>query len=706
MKRNIFWITILLLMGALLYSGCASLEGPQGPPGPEGPTGPSGEQGPQGPSGPEGPQGPAGSPGEVIADPGPGLQAAITGVDFSSDGQPMVTVSLADGNGRPLSPDLLEGFGFTIAQIVVEEETEISRYRSLLVREVEGEPFTIDGETREPALDTATQAFADGDGSWEEAGEGAYIYTFGSELTGEANPDLTTSVGMYLYRDGRASVANDVFTFVPAGGEPDVTREVVSTEACNTCHNELAFHGGTRREVGLCVTCHTDQTLDPESGNAVDFRVLIHRVHRGEFLPSVLEGRPYQIIGYRQGSHDYSHVAFPQDVRNCTTCHTGGADSDNYKTKPQSDACTACHDNVNLVTGDNHPGGRRDDSQCTACHDVQAEEFDSTIVGAHTIPLESEQIQGVNLEIVGVEGAEAGRSASVTFRITDDAGNAIAPEEMDYLAVTIAGPTSDYVERVTETIYRATEDAAPPDVQAAGEGAYLYDIEFSFPNEANGSYAIGLEGYRMEEIEGVDEPVRVAGFNPVVYVSMDESEADPRRQLVDRELCNACHEDLALHGTIRQNTEYCVLCHNTTATDEVVRPEEVMPPTSVHFKVLIHKIHLGEERAQKPYIVYGFNGSLHDFTELRFPGELNECETCHLPGTYGLPLPSGVQPTIVTQGDELVSTLLPVQAACTACHDSTAVLGHTELQTTDSGIETCEVCHGQNREFDVNEVHR
>jgi OmcA/MtrC family decaheme c-type cytochrome len=217
---------------------------------------------------------------------------------------------------------------------------------------------------------------------------------------------------------------------------------------------------------------------------------------------------------------------------------------------------------------------------------------------------------------------------------------------------------------------------------------------------------VGLEGYVMETIKGVDDPVRSAGFNPVTYAALDGSEPEPWRQVVDRELCNACHKNLALHGGIRQNTEYCVMCHNTTGSDEEVRPAEELPPTSIHFKVLIHKIHRGADRSQKPYIVYGFQESVHDFTELRFPGNLADCETCHLPGTYDLPLPDGVQPTVVTEEDEVVSTILPIQAACTACHDSTSVTGHAEMQTTATGLETCEVCHGPGSEFDVVAVHR
>lgn len=698
-------IIVLLMIAAVLVAcqGQEGAEGPPGPVGPEGPVGPAGPAGEQGLQGPPGPPGPAGSQESAFIVIGPGLNAEITGVDLSS-GKPAVTVTLTDNGGRPLTPADLEGYGFTIAQIVQEEETGITRYQSLLVHDVEGEPFTVGGETMQPALASATQAYADSDGEWTEAGGGAYIYTFANELSAEINPELTTSIGAYLYRDGRASVANDVFTFVPTGNEPDLTREVVLTENCNSCHDQLALHGGVRQEVGLCITCHTNQTIDPETGNVVDFRVMIHRIHRGEFLPSVEAGEPYQIIGYRQSSHDYSTGAWPQDVRNCTTCHSGGMDSENYKTMPQSSACTSCHDDVNLVTGDNHGGGRRDDSECSRCHEPEVDEFDASVVGAHVIPRYSEQIAGVNIEILSVDNVAPGESPLITFRVTNNAGEVIEPADMDYLAVTIAGPTADYTTRETETIFRSPADS-PPDVEEAGDGAFSYSLAFSIPAEDTNSYALGMEGYVNEMLTDLDDPVRVTAFNPVTYVSLDGSDPTLRRQVIDRELCNACHNDLAIHGGIRKNTEYCVLCHNTAATDEEVRPAEAMPPTSINFRVLIHRIHSGKELSQQPYIVYGFNSSVHDFSHLVFPGNLANCENCHLAGTYGLPLPSGLQPTVVTQGGNIVSSVLPATSVCTACHDTQAAGGHAELQTTASGVETCNVCHGSGSEFDVLTAH-
>lgn len=710
-RKGTSWVAVILLcvgMLALLVAGCsqpqAGPEGPEGPEGPPGPEGPQGPQGPEGPSGPEGPQGPQGPPGEAFIPPGPGLNAAITTVEFGANGKPQVTLTLSDNQGQPLTVEDLEGYGFTIAQIVVEEDTEISHYQSLLIREAEGAPFTVDGEEIEPAMATATQAFADSDGQWEERTAGEYVYTFANELSGEADPELTTTVGLYAYKDGRSTVANDTFTFVPAGGEPTITREVASTEACNTCHGQLALHGGTRQEVGLCITCHTDQTIDPETGNTVNFRVLIHRLHNGANLPSVESGQPYRIVGFRQSVHDYSFAQWPQDVRNCETCHTGGADSENYKTVPQTAACTSCHDDVEPITGENHPGGQRDDTTCATCHEPEGDEFDASVAGAHVIPRFSQQATGVNLEIVDAQVA-AGEAISVTFRVTTNEGAPIAPADMDYLAVTVARPTADYVMRTTETIFRQPSDE-PPAVEEAADGAFIYITEFTVPEEdVDTNYAVGLEGYVMEEIDGVEEPVRIAGFNPVTYLNTGEGTAAPRRMVVDLSLCNACHNDLALHGTIRQNTEYCVLCHNPLATDEGQRPEEAEgPPTSINFRWLIHRLHRGQE-ATNPLQVYGFGNNLHDYSHVEFPGNLANCETCHVAGTYTLPLPPGIQPTTITQDGEVVSNTLPERSVCTACHDSSAAGGHAELQTTAAGIETCQVCHGSGSEFAVSDVH-
>ncbi|MBI5052178.1 MAG: OmcA/MtrC family decaheme c-type cytochrome [Chloroflexi bacterium] len=703
MKSNpnrIITLGLIALGVILLLAACAGPSGSAGPAGPAGVTGVAGAAGPAGPAGKA-----------AINVPGAGLKIKILDAKIPDNGKPVITLSITDADGRPMSNKVLEGYGFTIAQIMTDEATGLTKYQNLLTRDVDGRPYTVGGKTVQPAMAKAKQAFADSGGVWAAVDDIKFTYTFTNTVTTPANPALTTTIAVSAWKDARATVVNDVFSFVPSGGAVKTTREVVSTAACGTCHNPIMIHGGTRRETGLCVTCHTDQTTDPETGNTVDFKVLIHRLHSCTWLPSVaVDKKPYMIVGNALNVFDFSKGTWPQDTRNCTVCHAGGAQKDNYKTASNTAACLSCHDKVNFATGDNHAGGRQgDDKKCASCHEPDGKEFDASVTGSHVIPAQSKSVKGVKLAISGVVTSTTG-SPTVTFKVTDNSGKTIAPVDMDYLAFTLAGPTTDYVNRATEVVYRkaaAGQPAAPaPKVEDAGGGAFRYTFTYKIPPDATGSYAVGMEGYVMETIAGVKDPVRIAGFNPVTYFALDGKTPAPRLQVVDRANCNKCHSSLALHGTIRQNTDYCVMCHNPMASDEAQRKADKMPPTTINFRVLVHRIHRGEELTQKPFQVYGFGGNPIDFSNVIFPGNLASCQTCHKAGTNDLPLPRVLQPTTITQGGQVVSTTLPIRSVCTSCHDSKPVAGHIELQTTSSGIETCEVCHGAGKEFDVVKVHK
>jgi hypothetical protein len=73
-------------------------------------------------------------------------------------------------------------------------------------------------------------------------------------------------------------------------------------------------------------------------------------------------------------------------------------------------------------------------------------------------------------------------------------------------------------------------------------------------------------------------------------------------------------------------------------------------------------------------------------------------------------LGDAVQPTITheinTDKEVVASFATPsITSACTACHDSAVTAAHAELNTTPAGVETCDVCHGDGREFAVDNVH-
>jgi OmcA/MtrC family decaheme c-type cytochrome len=141
---------------------------------------------------------------------------------------------------------------------------------------------------------------------------------------------------------------------------------------------------------------------------------------------------------------------------------------------------------------------------------------------------------------------------------------------------------------------------------------------------------------------------------------------------------------------------------------------------------MIHKIHTGEALAQKPYLIYGFGPpppagtgyTVVDFADVRFPGQLRNCETCHLPGSYFMPPYPGtalstrqthLEPVPEpTPGSVQVEDprIPPITAVCTSCHDDDAAVAHATTQTTDDGVEACTVCHDEGAPYPVSVSHR
>jgi len=72
-------------------------------------------------------------------------------------------------------------------------------------------------------------------------------------------------------------VVNTAADFLPAGGTVSTLRDIVTTKGCNGCHNPLKKHDGERREVRICLICHTPAATDTVTGNALDFPVMVHR---------------------------------------------------------------------------------------------------------------------------------------------------------------------------------------------------------------------------------------------------------------------------------------------------------------------------------------------------------------------------------------------------------------------------------------------
>jgi OmcA/MtrC family decaheme c-type cytochrome len=485
----------------------------------------------------------------------------------------------------------------------------------------------------------------------------------------------------------------------------------------------------------LCVMCHTPQTVDPDTGNTVDMKVFIHKLHMGSQLPSVQAGTPYQVIGFNQAVSDWSTVNLPSDPRRCAFCHedtkvTGATQSNNWLTNPSRAACGSCHDNVNFATGKNHVDlPQVSDNQCTQCHIPQGElEFDASIKGAHTVPTESATRPGLVAKVVKVDNGVAGKAPTVSFTVQDFKGNGVSMADLtggsNRLALVLAGPTSDYGytsfgSDVTTSGY--VSENPVPTAKCANDGSCTYTFTHSIPAKATGTFAIGIEGRRgITLLSGTQQQVvsEYGAKNNVLYFSVDGSKVAPRRQVVDINKCNGCHSTLSLHGENRNQIEQCVLCHNPSENDSVVRvvatnpADKAKPNQSVNFALMIHKIHTGEglTAAGQNYTIVGFGGSHNDFSDVRYPAmtptggvaDTAKCYMCHITGTEAN-FPIGLNNVLDTQGR--ISPVAATTSACTACHLSLSALSHSVSQTDPKFGESCDVCHGAGADFDVTKMH-
>ncbi len=173
-----------------------------------------------------------------------------------------------------------------------------------------------------------------------------------------------------------------------------------------------------------------------------------------------------------------------------------------------------------------------------------------------------------------------------------------------------------------------------------------------------------------------------------------------RRTIVETARCNKCHEKLGVftessfHVGQRNDANTCAWCHT---------PNRTSSGWSVDSESFIHAIHAADKRTV-PF-TYTAASATDGFFTIGYPGVLQKCETCHLPGTYDFsascvqrrPVQSSVpdggyqhpccwgQPSPyvtvgTTYGTSTATNLVssPIAAACFSCHDGKMVSDSTQ----------------------------
>jgi len=493
-----------------------------------------------------------------------------------------------------------------------------------------------------------------------------------------------------------APVGNGTIDWVPVKAAVPTaeypTRDIVTTAACNQCHDPLAIHGGSRRETKLCVVCHNPNISAGAAGwdNATMVR-MVHGIHSNKNLG--------ELMG------DFSEITYPPGtVLNCDQCHKG-TDADNWMNVPSREGCGSCH-TATFTTGAH---AARPDTGCDGCHSpttanvappTRAAHADNTLTPTN-VPAGLDNIVYF-LDNVSVDNV--GRP-TVQFHITRNGANLAIPVDNVGRAVNPTGYTGNgpsfqfayalpqdgvtspvdfnnlnngySVPGRTQRVYLTTGTGHVGQVLAGDNTGYTItftDNVAKFPTGAK-MKTVTMDGYWSQTVGSASVPRHAVSLARVANGDT------ARRVVVDSNKCLACHVTIEGHGGNRiNNVQNCVTCHNTTLNEGGV---------SFNMKDMIHGIHAAS--------------ATYNFSDVTYPANLKHCTKCHIAEThvdsrgrtvvdrwtFQADLPSGV----LLSTDSLVGgglnptpedlVVSPTAAACGRCHNSSTAIDHFRLQGGD-----------------------
>jgi len=671
----------------------------------------------------------------------------------------------------------LRTFGLHVAKLM----PELNGSNSYWVNYIDTGIATLTNGTAvsKPGADAGTTYNTDGSVKVQgytviDHGDGTYTATFAYDITSNANavydstlphriaitvtsvavPGVTATgpinpaTGVVNTSFNLANRAALVYDFTPSG--PTVytnpnggsfARDIVTTAACEGCHYKITTiigHTGSRPDVKVCVICHTSKNTSGEG----EFVTFIHRIHMGERFNEASTNSSWSKPA--PGLVTYGEQTYPQDIRNCTKCHTNGVDSGNWKTKASRKNCGSCHNALIFTT---HQGSQTSDQYCSGCHvgiaaikEVAATHILNDVTTNNpTIPA------GLSTITYAISSAtlDGSRNPVITFTIQKDGANVTLDASPSTRRLPLgaqgfsSGPTigvyfgvpqdgittpADFNTSITASLVNLWNSSGGTVVKN-GDGSYTATLtSAAVPATAKvitatiyGTFnqAVPFYAYSTGKESSAVHPY-VTRFALAQTKAVTGSTA--RRTIVDTAKCSKCHEQLGInpsfHSGARNNGTMCAFCHT---------PNRTSNGWSASAGTFIHGLHAAAKRTNK--YMWAAVSLTDNYGNITYPGYLRNCEQCHVTGGYdfsvttstsSLLYPTAAASTIsassntfrnspyVTAGNYYgaafsytaatqvtlqagSSTLVssPISAACFSCHDTTTAAAHMK---TNGGV--------------------
>ncbi|WP_371372466.1 OmcA/MtrC family decaheme c-type cytochrome [Thalassotalea aquiviva] len=625
------------------------------------------------------------------------------------------TVTNADGN--PVTG--LTDHRYILAKLIPGANGRASQWQSYINR--------IKDETEQfPQSKPATQATNERDGTFIDNNDGSYRYIFASDvlnatdpLSGEKIPfeeNLTHRLVIEIRASDNTPPYNVSYDFVPSGETIQLTRNIVAIENCNQCHQNLAFHGGNRVDTKYCVTCHNPGSTEPISNESLDFRTMIHKIHMGANLAGIKaqgDGANYTIYGFRNRAHTYaqnnsgivSGVHYPQDIRQCTTCHVGIVDKanddailakatddgNNWQTFASIEACGGCHDNIAFnqqMLTDNpymqvHQAAFEIGSEdCSTCHAVgQSAEVNQ--FHQQTVQQNKQTAQTISFTPTGIAFTDGlSPSIDITIEILNNKNKVKDLSEIsaylwaDPLVLVNWDNGQGY-----QAAYDPFGDIAPTDAQVplsecksndtTGEFVCSWNtstlnnkeiLSFGVLSVTLADTSVCIDSNTSALITCSDDNADIERVPSMVtngfydLTSLTESSTYQPKIGADINGCNQCHGELQVHmeeTNTHAATDFtqCSSCHNATRVSFYTgRPGDL--------KFQVHKLHANNAFADGGHGVEGY------------PANLSNCDTCHQRSQINLPLQQNPRPSYTTTTGIFAPRVYtsPITVVCSSCH--------------------------------------
>jgi OmcA/MtrC family decaheme c-type cytochrome len=529
---------------------------------------------------------------------------------------------------------------------------------------------TTDTKQTDPALAAAQLVYN---------ADGYYTYTFKTDIKDPTKtngvvfePDRTHRIAIQLnYKNAAGDtilvnpyldISFDASGKSVAVTDPSKTRKMTDVSSCNSCHEKLGLHGGGRVDTQFCVMCHNPGTTDANSGNVLNLATMAHKLHAGKLLKANLDngkgGEDYTIWGFQNTKVGFADVGFPQDLRNCTKCHSGAnpatPQGDNWKTKPSKEACLTCHANLpgsdwdashSVFAGTLVKAGAAakdmTNAQCADCHRVGSNISPERVHWNQNE--ENAVLYKMNIDSTTYDPAT--RKVTIKYFLSNPtsnnaAYNLVTSECTGSATAPVCANTTKFgnlrfylgYQNMVGQSTAVTEFSANNNggsganvyaYTGTNDGSNHYTATISVPADTTTSVAAGTA--RVVSIGQIKEPklqvkwatdprpeeVPRTLVNTVVQHTSKElalsGTLTPRRVIVATEKCNACHGALgttsgsntlaeAFHGGARDIVEACVVCHDVNKMSATIMTNGLALNESYQFKRMIHGIHGNSKR--------------------------------------------------------------------------------------------------------------